>query len=530
MKERIIENWLDNASEISFQIPFCYMLANEGYKIIHITRHCAMEMGKDVIAISPNNVPCAYQLKSATGKRITLNEWNKNREQITSLIENAINHPSVSSDQVHESWFVTNKNLDEEVSIAINQMNQMNINRGRPEFQLKTIVRGELFEKAINLESNLWPTELENINLMLELIVGSGRSNLNKPKYCRLLESILPVGKQSQISRAECIRSITSSALICSLTLKRYEESKNNVALIEGWTIYTAYVLAVADRFQLPKGSWYSQLDIAFKVIFLALGRLCDELLERKNYFEGNPIIDYDFQRVRITTLVALMSIYGLWRKYDKIEHDEHDEFIKKFTIENSNKLLLWGEYCLPQFLAFYWYWRTINSSLAPEFLIRTLIDSICELKSQKSKMNFPDPYFDFEEINTADDIKHFSFNNYSYSLEGLVNIYVRSNWKQEMKLIWHKITRIGFVSFLTKKKWHYCLYKNREGTQFTKYPKLTKEWKELKDESFESQGKNMPKLIKEYPIFHLLFLFTFPHRSTAESVRWLDTKLFHNL
>ena len=54
MLERVIENWLDKATELSYQIPYCYMLSAEGHTIIHLTRHGAMEMGKDIITIGPD--------------------------------------------------------------------------------------------------------------------------------------------------------------------------------------------------------------------------------------------------------------------------------------------------------------------------------------------------------------------------------------------------------------------------------------------------------------------------------------------
>lgn len=52
MIERVIENWLDNASEKTYQVPFCYMLVKQGHKIIHLSRHCGMEHGKDIITIT----------------------------------------------------------------------------------------------------------------------------------------------------------------------------------------------------------------------------------------------------------------------------------------------------------------------------------------------------------------------------------------------------------------------------------------------------------------------------------------------
>ena len=93
MLERVIENWLDKASERSFQQPFCYMLSAEGHTIIHLTRHCGMEMGKDIITIAPDGIPCVFQLKAGD---ISLSRWNNEISgQTNQLVAVKIEHPSV---------------------------------------------------------------------------------------------------------------------------------------------------------------------------------------------------------------------------------------------------------------------------------------------------------------------------------------------------------------------------------------------------------------------------------------------------
>jgi hypothetical protein len=39
------------------------MLVAEGYTIVHLSRHSPIEMGKDIIAIDKDGIPCAFQLK-----------------------------------------------------------------------------------------------------------------------------------------------------------------------------------------------------------------------------------------------------------------------------------------------------------------------------------------------------------------------------------------------------------------------------------------------------------------------------------
>ena len=100
MLERVIENWLDNAIETTFQKPFCFMLSHQGYTVTHLTRHCGMELGKDVLAVSPDGIPHCYQLKGGQGKRISLNDWNTSlHNQMRSLVEMPIVHHSIALGQ-----------------------------------------------------------------------------------------------------------------------------------------------------------------------------------------------------------------------------------------------------------------------------------------------------------------------------------------------------------------------------------------------------------------------------------------------
>ncbi len=107
LMERKKEEWrvrennrklLDKASERSFQLPYCYMLSAEGHTIIHLTRHCGMEMGKDIITIDRMGTPCAFQLKAGN---ISLNKWQKDvGPQIDDLVVGKINHQSVDSQSI----------------------------------------------------------------------------------------------------------------------------------------------------------------------------------------------------------------------------------------------------------------------------------------------------------------------------------------------------------------------------------------------------------------------------------------------
>ena len=315
MLERVIENWLDKATERSFEQPFCYMLAAEGHRIIHLTRHGAMELGKDILTIAPDGTPCAFQLKAGN---ISLAKWRDEvNSQTFDLVSLRISHPSVDSSKYHRSYLVTNGNIAEEVNRAIDDRNQTWESQNQPYLHLKTIVRGQLLEKAQRLGNNLWPTELTDIKTLLEMFLENGQGILAKEKLASLFESTFPLklaDGENEPSKTHCERVIASAAILCAIAISSFSNENNHVAEIEAWVLYISYVLALAERWGLSDTAYKDEFEIATQSIYNTLANLCNEIKEREYFIEGNPLTDSYVYEFRVTWLLGLMSIYALWR------------------------------------------------------------------------------------------------------------------------------------------------------------------------------------------------------------------------
>lgn len=531
MLERIIENWLDKASERSIQQCYCYMLSADGHTIIHSTRHCGMEMGKDIITVDSDGTPCAFQLKTGN---ISLAKWrNEIGTQIDDLVIGKINHPSVDSAKHHESYLVTNGRIEEEVTRAIDDRNR-SWKDIHPCFRLRTVVRGELLEKAQNLGTDLWPSELTDTKTFLELFLENGQGILPKEKLALLFEStfpLKPLNNDKKLSASHSRRVITSAAMLCAIAISSFSNKNNYAAEIEAWTLYIAYVLALAERWKLSFKKYEDSFEIAKESIYNSLANLCDEIKRRKHLIEGNPLTDPYIYSVRVTWLLALMSIYALWRRKEGISRDDIDDFLRDFCKGKRGQLELWGEVAIPQFLAVFWYWRKIDGTRIPDDFLSSLISTICGQNGPKADDPLASPYYEAEEIlphilGVAEEPLRDSFRGESYAIEGLVHLYVRRNWKQSMKILWPSITKLANVSFEPANIWDFYRWRNKEGTRRIMYPKPTQEWAELKKSSFESEGRNIPPSIKKHPILLLLFLCVYPHRMNSEIVRWLDTEI----
>ena len=529
MLERVVENWLDKATERSFQQPFCYMLSAEGHTIIHSTRHLAMELGNDIITIAPDGTPCAYQLKTGN---ISLRKWRDEvGSQTDDLVCGQINHPSVDTSKYHRSYFVTNGRIEEEVSRAIDDRNRAWESQNQSYRRLETIVRGELFEKAKRLGIDLWPSELTDVKTLLEMFLESGQGVLPKEKLASLFESIFQLDGEAELSEAYCKRVIASAGLLCAIAISNFSNENNHVAEIEAWVLYISYVFALVERRKLSEEAYKNDLEIATQSIYNSLTNLCDEIKEREYLVEGDPLTDSYIYNVRMTWLVGLMSIYALWRRREGTPIDEIDNFLCKFFREKQHLLELWGEAAIPQWLAFCWYCQKIDATKESNVLLCYLIATICKRNGSNGRGSLASPYYEAEDIlphilELAEEPLMDSFKGESYGLEGLVHLSARRDLKEPIKRLWPEVTRLMYASFEPENFSDFYRWRNEEGINKIVSPKHTQDWEELKAASLESEGACLPPTIKNDPILLLLFLCVYPHRMNAEIIRWLDTQM----
>ena len=485
-------------------------------------------MGKDIITIAPDETPCAFQLKTGN---ISLAKWRSEvNPQIDDLVYGQIDHPSVDNSRHHTSYLVTNGNIEEEVSRAINDRNRAWKDQGLP-YCLKTIVHGQILEKARKLGTDLWPSELTDVKTLLEMFLEDGRGILPKEKLASLFESTFVLDNEITPSENHCRRTIASAGLLSAIATSSFSNENNHAAGIEAWTLYIAYVFALVERWELSANTYKGEVKIATETLYNSLANLCNEIRERKNLIEGNLLADSYVYPVRVTWLLGLMSIYALWRCRDEIDKDETDDFLRELCKEKRGQLKLWGEAAIPQWLAFFWYFRKIDATQVPDTLLQFLISAICKLNHPTGETFLANPYYEAEEIlpyflGLTEEPPKETFRGYSHALEGLVHLFVRRNWKKDMKSLWPDVTRLASVFFEPENFCDFYRWRNKEGTVKIVIPERTQEWEKLKALSFESEGTCIPLSIKNDPILLLLFLCVYPHRMNSEIMRWLDTQM----
>ena len=490
MIERVVENWLDNATELSFQEPFCAMLSTAGHTVVHLSRHCGMELGKDVLTIAPDGVPCAYQLKTAQGGKISLRQWRDEiGKQVIDLVAGRIVHPSISATATHRAYLVTDGQIDEEVARAIDDMNRNWELSGQPHLRLETIVKGQLLEMGRALNTSLWPSELAAIQKLLQIFLTPGEELFPKALFAELMEETLPFDgphPENSPSLAACSRAVSSAALICALASSGFARSNNHVAEIDAWIIYASYIFALATKHDLPSRAWKPSMEIALASVCNRLIDLCEELRTRGHLMEGHLFGDQIFIPARRTWLAGLLGALGLARQLGQdIEMPrEFEPFLHSFCQASVSQIQLWGEAAVPQMMALYWYLRVTEGGREPDDFLFGLITALAVANGRNGHRAIPDPYYGINDVlESAYGLgeKHIGddFGGRSHTLEGLLHVYVRRNWKQHVRRLWPSITHVGFESYTPGEPWLFFLWRDRvrSSTVSLVQPSFTQDW-----------------------------------------------------
>ncbi len=538
MLERIVENWLDSASERSYQNVFCQMLIAQGYTILHNTRHSPLEMGKDVIARDPQGQLVAYQLKGNPGNRLTLRQYRDIQNQIIQLVTQPVSHPNVQN-EVHHSYLVTNGEIDEEAQLAIAQQTEGFRQSGYTEPDVRTISRGQMLTWANELGQSLWPSELSDINTLLELLIYDGKDFFPIDKADSLFKNLLNLSNSDDITNPEIIRRISSCAILTGIILKNFYKEENHFAIFSCWLLYYSYVISTTEKHNLTGRIIDETLDISKSEAIGSLIDLAKEVISRDHLVEGNAMADTLFYSARTTLLTGLLSV--LWFHIEasgNILNELKIEIEKFIKMPPNNHMNLWGEGAVPQWLAYYWYIRRKSATMVPDVLLGQLLSKIVNRNSSNIEDDFfPTPYYSIEDIvghqlfilngsKGVDPLKDGNPGLASYMSEGLLHLLCRSLHKQTCKAIWPNFTRLGHTSFLPGSKWEYCLWRSESGREVMVQPELTKTWDQLCYEARDATGAGIPDRFLNDPIMLLLFLIVFPHRATPSAIRYLGYKL----
>lgn len=519
MIEKIVENWLTKSSERTYQTPFCFLLQQEGQTVVHLTRHTAMEHGKDVIALNQQGEPCAYQLKGVSGTHFTLADWQKILPQIYQLVLTPITHPSVQNQGYHKSYLVINSDMHEEVQYAIYAWNNLQEKNGFPQYRLETIVKGQILEMALKHKEQLVPSELGDMKNLLEFYLEDGRGFLDKKKFDHLLDNILNATPPKGSNHSK--RLASSAALVCSLAASSYSDAANHLAIVEAWLVYIFKLLRHCELFGKSIKDFDNEIDLAKKTIVNALLNLFQECKENEELFQGNPFIDAFVLQARKTMLVGLNSFLGM------ISTDVDFDEIHQFNLQNLKDVAIWGETAIPFMLAPYFFYKTKGETkLANEILKKTFLGTLNAIKNPDTR--FTNIYTSAEEAIVSyfkNDEQPSLTPRISRVIEPLLVLLAEPEFQELLQHCWPELSRCIFTELDISDPCEFYRWRAKEAQIINKTPNLTQSWSELLTSSRNFEAEKIPEGIKYLHDYLPLVWMVFPQRLNTNLLKWYNMK-----
>ncbi len=533
MIAKLLENWLDSTSERSYQASFVQMLGAQGYRVLHSTRHCALEYGKDVFAIAPDGVPCAYQLKGDPGGRLGLSHFRAEiQPQLVQLISQPIVFPGIPAGIPHRSYLVSNGYFEEEVHRAVDDLN-----RGPYLSKVELIGRGQLLDWAKQHGASLWPSEMANVRELLEVFLHDGRDLLPLPRLASILEEVLALRMNDKpLKMAGMQRSAPSAALLTGIATHHFAMAENHFAVASAWCLTAVSIISSCERSELTlSGTAKEGVALAESAIKDSLVALWDEAQAHPHLVEGNALADPELYRWRYTVLCGLFS--ALWFfPGDSAEDAKRRVAISEWLKRRHEHLDLWGESAIPCFLAFLLFLRRADATMRPDYELAALLEFVVTANQRQSNHALPDPYYGFEDVarsryglqvsKESADLQEETFAGSSFTSELLLHLVVRAKLKSPCRLNWPNFNRLGHKRFIPAASWQYCLLDCDDGIEKTRQYPSEYRWEILCEEAAMESCDYLPSELATRPHLLLLWLIIAPHRLTSDIGRFVAARL----
>jgi hypothetical protein len=541
--ERVVENWLTSVNERQYQFPYCQVLLAKGYRVLHLSSHGPQEQGKDIIALDNKGKPVCFQLKTGD---IDLAALRAIHGELNELVEVPLQFPGIPRGSRHRSVLVTNGMLNDTARQTLDGYVRGWQARRFPRLQVE--LKDSLLRDFVDLHGRYLPTQLHDVEKLLRFYTRDGGAPLPRGAFADFVASNMPIGdlskranarepqcrvKQRQPAAKDLERHIASTALLVSYALYPFATKKNHWAEFEGWIVFCAHVLAVAERWDLPDDRWQATFDLAFLAARTALSALIQEACSRDQWLEGDVLVDSPVYRARMTIILGLTALHALICAI-RNEQSPLEDQSAAFVDAHRRELHLWGETAVPylSLLAFYLE-RRVSIRLGESLFALALSAIVSQNRTQEEgapDTALSDPYLEIDDAIARTtgarpeppwDRRH--YDGQAYTHRALVMLLTRRLRRQLLSSNWYDISDVSFVEMMPTASWMMLLWRAPQGDLSIRLAGRPQSWATLLEEARGITGDQVPQRLRTRPDFLSAFLTVFPHRFRADTLKIIE-------
>ena len=525
MIENLVDVWLTEASERSYEAAFGQLLVIEGHRVIQGPMHHAYEHGKDIIAWNSGNELCVYQLKGGKGK-LDIAAVEKVQSQLLAAAASAVMHPSLRSlrppDRV---YLVTNQAATGPAQDRIRVLSEGNRSRGLAPLQM--IVRAELASKFVAAKGRFFPSSPTALNTFLSLFLADGGGELPRHDFFRLLEEILPVSGRIP-KAAEAGRAISAAALTTAFALRKWAEKNNHAEIAMGWICYATQVLRLAERNRLGRSRWYRSYRLALEEARRHARHLLNEANAADNLIIPDPAESIVYA-ARVVKVCGLVSAFTISESIEFGAHHTYRGIAGQLVLRELGYFNIIGEVQAPDyFLSILAVIEASEYKIATSMLL-SWVRGVARANQVDSTSPLPDPYHSVEDIildslpPQGTILAEEDFAGGAYTIHIGVRWAARRLWRQTLNSTWANVSRIQHYGFTPERPGDYLVSLSSRGTLNSWFYPTPKSWSDLLSEANECDFSTLPDTLLKCPEFVPFYCLALPHRFNGPVSDLLD-------
>ena len=511
--ERVVEDWLINSDERSYQLPFASYLRKLGHKVNYVSSHGALEHGKDIISTSPERKMHAYQLKAGN---INLTSWRKIEGEVREAATVPVNIPDHARRVVDRAFLALTGRVSDPVRDQIALINDDHVKRNYAAIEIMELP--ELVGAFTDVFESFFPATVAPLHDLVRLYLANGRGPQDKNTLFTVLQTV--VGNPSGPPTAA--RALSNLMVAAEFAAAPYRRSENHISVIDTWVIAACHILRLARRLPLRSRYWDQPLVFCRQAIETAAIELLDEGFSRDHFMEGDPLLDAALSTLRRSLVLGYMGAVINSRCIQGEDVRKHSAQLLGL-LHRERPLGVWGEaawnYHLNLALALR---HTPDGASAAEAMVASWLAYVCPRRPPWPK----DPYWTVDdEISPSRQREEATReeperSRLSYTAAAATGFLARRMLRNTLRWAWPALSRYQLAQVVPAEPWREWDWTIEDASVELQVLPVTGSWAKLRD---QAAAQRSSLFADEESWLLPYFLCVYSHRTTPALSGELD-------
>ena len=517
MLERIVENWLTNAGERGYQVPFAQLLALEGHRIVQGPAHHPFEHGKDLIAYDEKGHLCAFQLK---GGDQDLRDIERIQGQLLALAAGAVTYPGVDPPRRPDrASLVVSGNLTPPARDRVG-----NLSMGlAPIRGIELVEMGQLVRRFVAAHGRYLPAAPTDLSRLLRFLLADGRGPFPSRELSELLSDLYELPK----TPVEFARAIGSSLLLTAYASAPWERVANHMGTAVAWLTLCSQILRIAAARGLAEKDWEESFHLAHGAARGQLLEMVDEAAALEDLVIPDVVEGFVYPS-RALLVCGYASAFYLSERAVGSSTVAVADGVKALLVRELPYLKVMGESAGAYVLSVGTALELLKEAERGRSFVASYAASLARLNSTRSGNGVPDPYHDFEDcmmrafggdVPVPDE----RFSGHAYTLHVVIEWLARRGERAFLETIWSEVTRLDFCEFTPSRPDRYLSTQDHDGKLGIWRAGTPESWIRLRERATSVRESVLPALLWRRSEFLPYLPLLLPYRLTADMGRVLD-------